>query len=189
MPSGARVIAVEPVDGMRAELEQAVQGVEVLAGTAEAIPCEDASVDAITVAQAFHWFRFAQALREIRRVLRSGCAVALLWNRWDPDHPSYAAVERVLASIRSPTPYHTGEWAKPLASSPLFGPIEERRFPYEEELELEHAVQREGTTSLVASLPEGEREAVLERIREALRGFGEPVGFRCWTEVFVAGAR
>ena len=78
---------------------------------------------------------------------------------------------------------------KPLASSPLFGPIEERRFPYEEELELEHAVQREGTTSLVASLPEAEREAVLERIREALQGFGEPVRFRCWTEVFVADAR
>ena len=67
--------------------------------------------------------------------------------------------------------------------------LEERRFPYEEELELEHAVQREGTTSLVASLPEAEREAVLERIREALQGFGEPVRFRCWTEVFVADAR
>src|SRR5207249_290058 len=58
VPSGADVVAVEPVTQMGDELRQAVPGVEALEGTAEAIPLPDGSVDALTVAQAFHWFDF-----------------------------------------------------------------------------------------------------------------------------------
>ena len=43
---------------------------EVLAGTAEAIPLPDDAVDAVFVAEAFHWFGGPEALREIERVLR-----------------------------------------------------------------------------------------------------------------------
>jgi SAM-dependent methyltransferase len=187
-PSGARIVAVEPLDGMRAELERAVPGVQALAGSAEAIPLDDASVDAVTVAQAFHWFRFAEAIPELRRVLRPGGALALLWNEWDSEDPRYAAVEQVIESLRAATPYPVEGWRDALIASSAFGPLEECRFPYEEELELEHAVQREATTSVVSALPAAEREEFLGRIREALRGFGEPVRFRGWTEVFVSEA-
>ncbi len=47
VPTGARVIAVEPLDEMRAQLRAAVPGVEALAGTAEALPLPNASVDGI----------------------------------------------------------------------------------------------------------------------------------------------
>ena len=57
IPTGARVIAVEPGDAMRAELERAVPSALALRGSAEAIPLGDNTVDAITVGQAFHWFR------------------------------------------------------------------------------------------------------------------------------------
>jgi SAM-dependent methyltransferase len=50
------VIAVEPVDGMRAVLEREVPEARVLTGTAEAIPLAGESVDAVFVAEAFHWF-------------------------------------------------------------------------------------------------------------------------------------
>src|SRR5258707_9775 len=53
---GFDVIAVEPVVGMRAQLLDVSPGIDARAGTAEAIPLDDASVDAVTVAQAFHWF-------------------------------------------------------------------------------------------------------------------------------------
>ena len=69
---GADVVAVEPGEEMRAVLARVVPGVEVLAGSAEAIPLPDESVDTVTVAQAFHWFRAEEALAEIHRVLRPG---------------------------------------------------------------------------------------------------------------------
>ena len=68
LPSGANVIAVEPIREMREQLT----GVVALAGTAERIPLTDDYVDAVTVAQAFHWFEADVALREIHRVLRTG---------------------------------------------------------------------------------------------------------------------
>ncbi|HEX6699903.1 MAG TPA: class I SAM-dependent methyltransferase, partial [Gaiellaceae bacterium] len=183
MPSGASVIAVEPAAGMRAELERAVGGVEVRAGSAEAIPLPDASVDALTVAQAFHWFRFEEAIPEIRRVLRRGGALALLWNEWDPDDPAVAAVDAVVEPLRDPR-VRTRQWRTLLEATAHFGPVEQRRFPNDEELPLALAVQREATTSAVAALSEDERKRVLVRIREALEPFGDPVRLRCWTDVY-----
>src|SRR5207249_4825593 len=62
--TGATVVAVEPVAGMRRVLAQAVPGARVLNGTAEAIPVADGAVDAVTVAQAFHWFDADRAVAE-----------------------------------------------------------------------------------------------------------------------------
>src|SRR3989442_11822704 len=76
--AGARVIALEPVAAMRAELATAVPGVEVLDGTAEAIPCADASADAVTAAQAFHRFAGQAALSGIPRVLRPAGGLGLI---------------------------------------------------------------------------------------------------------------
>ncbi len=39
---------------------------EALAGTAQEIPLEDAAVDAVFAAEAFHWFDDERALAEIR---------------------------------------------------------------------------------------------------------------------------
>ena len=93
-PSGVDLVAVEPVAGMRAAFEEAVPGVEILDGTAEAIPLPDASVDAVVVAQAFHWFDADKALAEIDRVLRPGGGVALVWNRRDESVPWVAEMSR-----------------------------------------------------------------------------------------------
>src|SRR5918997_6270384 len=81
VPHFAEVIAVEPLDGMRAVLERAAPGARALAGTAEAIPLGDESVDAVFVAEAIHWFDPPRAVDEIARVLRPGAGVAVLYNR------------------------------------------------------------------------------------------------------------
>ncbi len=76
----ARVVAVEPDESMRALLQARVPGAEAVAGSAEAIPLADASVDAAFVAEAFHWFDYQAALGELARVLRPGAPLVLLWS-------------------------------------------------------------------------------------------------------------
>jgi SAM-dependent methyltransferase len=70
----AHVVAVEPDEGMRAQFDG-----EVLDGTAEAIPLPDASVDAVFVGDAFHWFEPQNAFDEICRVAGG---LAVLSNGW-----------------------------------------------------------------------------------------------------------
>ena len=76
--TGARVIAIEPLEAMRRAIGP---GIEAREGTAEAIPLPDASVDAVSVGQAFHWFDGKLALAEMHRVLRPSGMLALLWTR------------------------------------------------------------------------------------------------------------
>ncbi len=59
--TGASTVAVEPVGAMRARLAEAVPSAEVLEGSAELLPLPNASVDAVVVAQAFHWFDAVRA--------------------------------------------------------------------------------------------------------------------------------
>jgi SAM-dependent methyltransferase len=81
--AGLDVIAVEPQAPLREILAASVGAERVLDGSAEQIPLGSASVDAVTVADAFHWFDQAAALREIGRVLRPGRGLAVL--RVSPD--------------------------------------------------------------------------------------------------------
>ena len=79
--TGATVLAVEPVAAMRDVLEQVVPEAQAVDGTAEALPVKDGAVDAITVAQAFHWFDVPRTLAEFHRVLRPAGRFTLIWNR------------------------------------------------------------------------------------------------------------
>ena len=98
-----RVLAVEPLEGMRALLETLVPRAESLAGEAERIRLDDAAVDAVFVAEAFHWFDGDRALAEIARVLRPRGALVLMWNVPDkPTEPSIAAAAEVLNERGSP---------------------------------------------------------------------------------------
>ena len=78
--TGARLIAVEPVPEMLRRLAADNGDVEAVAGSAERLPLIDESVDAIVRAQSFHWFSTPHALGEIRRVLKRGGALGLIWN-------------------------------------------------------------------------------------------------------------
>jgi SAM-dependent methyltransferase len=78
---GLDVIAVEPLEEMREILQRQLPDVPAIAGTAEGIPLQDASVDAVTAAQAWHWVDESRALPEVARVLRPGGALCLIWNR------------------------------------------------------------------------------------------------------------
>jgi len=100
----AHVIAVEPLDELRAILAERVPEADVLAASAESIPLGDASVDGVFAGQAFHWFANDVALAEISRVLRPSGALALLWNEDVDPSPLPDAYRRRLGELRAERP-------------------------------------------------------------------------------------
>jgi SAM-dependent methyltransferase len=80
---GLQVIAVDPIPEMLEVLTRSLPETPALLGTAEEIPLADDSVDAVLVAQAWHWFDVDRAVREVARVLRPGGRLGLVWNTRD----------------------------------------------------------------------------------------------------------
>jgi SAM-dependent methyltransferase len=79
---GVRVIAVEPNAAMRL-MASAHQNVEWRDGAAETTGLSTESVDLVLCAQAFHWFRQCEAVREFHRISRPGGRLVLMWNNRD----------------------------------------------------------------------------------------------------------
>jgi len=170
VPSGANVIAVEPVPEMREKLT----GLVALAGTAEHIPLTDASVDAVTVGQAFHWFDAERALREIHRVLRPDGGLALIWNARDERQPLQAALSEIFDRYEGETPRRNQrDWKLLLAESGLFERTARLLFEHVQQVDEEAVVDRVLSVSFMGSLPP-EKQAVVERdVRELAHGATE----------------
>lgn len=186
--TGASVIAIEPGDAMRGELERALPEVEALRGAAEEIPLADASVDCVAVGQAFHWFRHEEALPELHRVLRPGGGLALLWNSRDHLRP----VQREISDLISPFvprdrpgPEH---WVEPLVQSPLFTQPEEAHFPWAQLLDADGLAARIGSVSFVAASSPAARAELDARLREVAAKLGGLVDFPYVTDVYVSRA-
>jgi SAM-dependent methyltransferase len=125
------VTAVEPLANMRAMLERVVPGVTALAGSAERIPLEDASMDGVFAAQAFHWFDKSVALPEIARVLRPGGIVAIVWNEGneeltDPRPAEFVREVQVLHDAALRRWEDEPKWEDLLRDSGLFEDAHER---------------------------------------------------------------
>lgn len=77
---GLDVVAVDPIPEMLEVLRASLPRTVALLGTAEEIPLQDNSVDAVLVAQAWHWVDPERAIPEVARVLRPGGRLGLVWN-------------------------------------------------------------------------------------------------------------
>ena len=159
--TGAEVTAVEPVAGMRAKLEAALPQVTAVEGTAEAIPLADGAVDAVCVAQAFHWFDAAAAAREIHRVLAPGGSLAVIWNAWDESVRWVAAVmEIVHAHTKGAPQQRSSPWRQELDATGVFGPMDEFTAPNPVVGGRDTLVARIVSTSYIAALPAEGRDQV-----------------------------
>jgi SAM-dependent methyltransferase len=187
VPTGAHVIAVEPIDEMRAKLAEIAPSAELIAGTAEELPLEDASADAVTVAQAFHWFDHERALPELHRVLKPGGLLVLIWNSRDLDDSLQREVEKLLKPLRKEViGQETGAWREPLRRSPLFLQPEEAWFRFDQRLTADGLSERVASTSFVAAMNEDERASLLLRVRALVAERDRTFAFPYVTEVYVA---
>lgn len=176
VPTGADVVAVEPVAGMRDRLAAALSGqVEVRDGTAEALPVGDASVDAVTVAQAFHWFDPPRALAEAARVLRPGGHLFLVWNTRDRSVDWVRRFGELLlddpAAERPYDAYDDVDYAALVAAAggEAFAPVQVWRHAWEQPCDEGLLVARAESVSVVGAMAPDERVEVLGRVRDLAR--------------------
>jgi len=121
--AGHRVTALDPSPGMLAALGRRQPGTGAVQAAAERLPFQDGSFDAITVAQAWHWFNPAKAAAECARVLRPGGTLGIGWHVRDIEvewvaeldgltgDPVYAdrAAARKRGEFRIPAPFDENE--------------------------------------------------------------------------------
>lgn len=178
VPTGADLIAVEPVVAMRTKLLESVPGVEVLDGTAEALPFTDGSVDAVTVAQAFHWFDAEAALAELARVIRPGGGLGLVWNERDTREPWVADLSRLIrwdqrGEYRVPYTLEEDWGARLDAIDAPFTPAERYDGGYVQAMDPETLVARVLSTSYVATMPADEQATLADQVRELVVPLGD----------------
>lgn len=171
------VVAVEPVDAMRARLAETLPAVTAMSGTAEALPLDDASVDAVTVGQAFHWFDGDAALAEIHRVLRPAGRLGLIWNVKDESVDWVRLLGEIIEPYRGSAPrVASGAWKDAFERTELFSPLERARFSFVHEVDEETVVARAGSISFIAALAPRVRERVLAQVRELVTTHPETRG-------------
>ena len=181
--AGANVTAVEPLDGMRAQLQAAYPDVPVHAGTAEQIPLDDDSVDAVLVGQAFHWFDHDAALDEIARVLRPGGVLGLLWNIRDDSIGWVAELTGTLVMGADVLSQVDGSDWESVGEHERFGPIERRDFPNPTPFDADRLVAWATSTSTLATMaPDQRAETAPGRARvrrPATRASARKITSRC----------
>ena len=113
----------------------------LLSGSAEQIPLPDNSIDAVLVAQAWHWFDPDRAAAEIARVLRPGGRLGLLWNvrdermGWVKEFGRIVGVEHDWANttVVLPEPFvdvatHRVEWTNYITPQALIDYVSSRSY-------------------------------------------------------------
>ncbi|OPA84972.1 SAM-dependent methyltransferase [Pseudomonas fluorescens] len=160
------LIAVEPVAAMGAQLRKLLPDVRLLNGTAESIPLEAASADALVCAQAFHWFSTEAALAEIHRVLKSDGRLGLVWNVRDESVDWVAAITEIITPYEGDTPrFHTGRWRDAFTGE-LFSPPEMTCFPYQHVGSPQEVIMdRFLSVSFIAALPADEKATVTAQLQ------------------------
>ena len=156
---GLDVIAVDPSDQMLAELRRVLPGAPAERGSAERIPLPDSSVDAVLVAQAWHWFDVSRAVPEVARVLRPGGRLGLIWNLRDERAEWVRRVGEIIGR---------GGGYRETVIGPPFGPLETREFAWSYPLGPDQLLDLVASRSGVILRPSDERAAVLAQVRQLL---------------------
>jgi SAM-dependent methyltransferase len=171
VPAGADLIAAEPVAGMRATFRDVLPNVPIVATTAEQLPFRDGSLDAVTIAQAFHWFDEDRAIAALARAVRVGGRVGLVWNARDRSVPWVNDVWSIMDRVEKRAPWRDHEnWRdSAMRERPGFGPLHAAEFRHEQTISPAAMVQRVASVSHVAVLPQADRESVLDEVRAVLR--------------------
>jgi ubiquinone/menaquinone biosynthesis C-methylase UbiE len=181
--TGADLIAVEPVTAMRDVLLSRLPGVAAVAGVAESLPFASGSIDAVTVAQAFHWFDSARAMAELARVIRVGGRLGVIWNSREPGEDWVDQVWAVMDRMEFRAPWRSegargtagaqpdrseGWTERILPRAASWSSWTMATFAHVQRATHQDVVERMLSVSHIAALPPAEQKAVLTEIRTIL---------------------
>ena len=176
------VIAVEPIAAMRSI---AATFAPTVGGVAEALPLRGACADAVTVAQAFHWFDAPRALAEIARVVRPGGTLLLVWNERDNTVPWVAEMTAIIHAHDPGDAYETDiDQPTLVARSGAFTPLVKVEVANPQRSTIDTVVDRARSTSYVAAAGEAVVEQVARDVRAVVADFEEPFDYPYVTQIF-----
>jgi SAM-dependent methyltransferase len=143
------------------------------------MPLDAASVDAVTVAQGFHWFDAPAALAEIHRVLRPAGVLLLVWNVRDESVDWVRDLTDLVEARSGGRPYHDHrefDWRDVVADAGGFGPLEEVRFPNPVPSSPQGVLDRVRSTSFVAAMEPAPQKALLDEVAHLVANHPDTAG-------------
>ncbi len=183
--AGHDVVAVDSSSGMLDELRAALPDVEAHLAPAERLPLADASVDVVTVAQAWHWFDAPAVAEQCARVLRPGGVLGIGWHVRDDTEDWIRRLDVLVGRQAEAT---ASRWDVHMDLPQPFGPVQRALFAYRQRLAVDDVVALAASWSYVAVRPD--RDEVLARVANLARGAVGDDGFvvmpyrtRCYRSV------
>jgi SAM-dependent methyltransferase len=181
------VIAVEPDERMRAVLAARSAGVEVLAGSGEAIPLPDAAADGVFASSAWHWMDPEKAVPEVARVLRDGGRFGLIWTGRDPESDWLRPEEWFREATGGRDPRRASRRDSILPQGAEFTNIETHSFYFTRSMTPADLVEWLATYSGVITASPEDKDLGRQRATAALAGLFPgasqivvPMRSRCW---------
>lgn len=165
--AGHRVTAIEPDKQMLDKLTSVTSGLAGFhVGSAEDIPMADASTDAVTAGQSFHWFEPSLALPQIKRVLRPGGIFAPIWNVRDESVPWVKALSKIVGSSAA-------ELTAVLATragyfTPYFHDVETQQFHHEKPMTPEGLRRLVKSRSYYLTADEARKHEILSGVNNVI---------------------
>ena len=174
------VFAVDPAPKMLEQLREAVPDAIASEGTAEDIPLADASVDAILVAQAWHWVDQDVALPSVARVLKPGGTLGLVWNIRDERVPWVARLTQVMHEA-------TGEQfvVSGIIKQGPFGEIEKANFEWSRDFTRAELLDLLRSRSYFITAPPDEQDRIVANVHALLDSDPDVGGQTTWTMPYV----
>jgi ubiquinone/menaquinone biosynthesis C-methylase UbiE len=185
---GGRVFAVEPNSDMRKIAEMKLSkhpGFASVEGSAEATTLQTKSVDFITTAQAFHWFRPNDAKAEFRRILKPMGWVVIIWNTRKRSTPFLDEYEGLVNWVDSEKRRVKHENANNLISQ-FLGTYEKVLLPNYQQVDLEGMLGRLMSSSYFPLPGSPLHDEAIGRATELFNRHRQNglVTFEYWTEVY-----